>query len=68
MEFSSFSEFIAMGKHGFYIWLAYGVSLLSVVLLIADTAYQRNKIFKQIKQRLQREQRIKAAQNRKDIL
>ena len=24
--FASFSEFLAMGKHGFYVWLAYGLT------------------------------------------
>lgn len=68
MAFSSFSEFFAMGGYGFYVWLAYGVSLLSVVLLVVNSVNQRKKIFAQVQQRLQREQRIKNAQNRKDTL
>lgn len=68
MAFSSFSEFIAMGGYGFYVWLAYAVSLLSVVLLIVNTIKQRKKILTQIQLRLLREQRIKSAQNRKDTL
>ncbi|TEW56721.1 heme exporter protein CcmD [Psychromonas sp. RZ22] len=68
MAFSSFSEFLAMGGYGFYVWLAYGVSLLSVIFLIIDTVYRRKKIFNQVEQRLQREQRIKAAENKKGTL
>ena len=26
MEFESVSEFLAMGRHGFYVWLSYGLT------------------------------------------
>ena len=68
MVFESFSDFIAMGGYGFYVWLAYGVSLLSVFVLILNTTHKRKKIFKQVAQRVQREQRIKAAENREGTL
>ena len=68
MAFTSFSEFIAMGGYGFYVWLAYGVSLLSVFILILNTVQKRRKILKQVMHRLQREQRIKAAENREGTL
>lgn len=32
MSFSSFGEFIAMGGHGPYVWAAYGISLLVLVI------------------------------------
>ena len=68
MAFISLSDFIAMGGYSFYVWLAYGVSLLSVTLLITNSLMKRKKIFHQVEQRIQREQRIKAAENREDIL
>ena len=34
MAFESFSEFVAMGKHGFYVWLVYGVSLATLLTLV----------------------------------
>jgi len=68
MAFSSWSDFIAMGGYSFYVWLAYGVSLLSVVLLVISTVTKRKKIFKHVEQRLLREQRIKAAENREGTL
>ena len=30
MEFASLSEFIAMGKHGPFVWSAYGITIDSV--------------------------------------
>jgi heme exporter protein D len=68
MAFASLSDFIAMGGYSFYVWLAYGVSLLSLIFLIINAVSKRNKIFNQVEQRLLREQRIKAAENREDIL
>ncbi|WP_160060449.1 heme exporter protein CcmD [Psychromonas sp. L1A2] len=68
MAFTSLSDFIAMGGYSFYVWLAYGVSFLSVILLITNSIVKRKKIFHQVEQRIQREQRIKAAENREDIL
>ena len=68
MAFTSLSDFIAMGGYSFYVWLAYGVSFLSVILLITNSIVKRKKIFHQVEQRIQREQRIKADENREDIL
>lgn len=28
MAFDSFAEFLAMGNHGFYVWLAYGLTFV----------------------------------------
>jgi len=68
MNFASFSVFIAMGGYGFYVWLAYGVSMVSVIFLVVNTSLKRAKIFKQVEQRLLREERIKAAESREDRL
>jgi heme exporter protein D len=40
MQFDSFAEFIAMGGHGLYVWLAYGSTIFvmissTVVLMLA---------------------------------
>ena len=43
MQFSSFSEFIAMGGHGFYVWLSYGISLLLLALLVISSLSQSKK-------------------------
>jgi len=32
MYFDSFAEFLQMGKHGFYVWTAYGVTALVLVM------------------------------------
>ena len=31
MYFDSIADFIAMGKHGFYVWSAYGISAFLMI-------------------------------------
>ena len=68
MAFSSLSDFFAMGGYSFYVWLAYGVSLLSVVILVCNSVLKRKQVFKQVEQRLLREMRIKAAKKQEGTL
>ncbi|WP_354623997.1 heme exporter protein CcmD [Psychromonas sp. MME2] len=63
MAFSSISDFFAMGGYAFYVWLAYGISFLALLVLIINTRAKKKKILVTVKQRLLRQQRIKDAQN-----
>lgn len=56
MEFSSFSEFLAMGRHGVYVWSAYGITALIIIYNILQPIVQRKKILKEQRQRLRRDQ------------
>jgi heme exporter protein D len=48
MQFDSFAEFIAMGGHGLYVWLAYGstifVMISSTVVLMLATRRQMSQL------------------------
>ncbi len=68
MEFSSISEFFAMGGYGFYVWLAYSISFLSLIVLIINTVNKRRTILKNVMQRTQRKQRINNAKNMEGTL
>tara|TARA_R110001583_G_scaffold26571_3_gene95750 strand:+ start:18876 stop:19082 length:207 start_codon:yes stop_codon:yes gene_type:complete len=68
MAFDSISEFIAMGGYGFYVWLSYGLTFLALAILIVNSFFKKNKILKDVEQRLLREQRIKNAQNTENTL
>ncbi|ASP40243.1 heme exporter protein CcmD [Bacterioplanes sanyensis] len=57
MEFSSFSEFLAMGKHGFYVWLSYGLTALIVAFNVLQPWLRRRQLIKQHTQRLRREKK-----------
>ena len=53
MAFESFADFLAMGKHGFYVWSAYGVSALLIIANMALAIRDQG----QVRQRLARQQR-----------
>jgi len=55
MNFSSWSEFFAMGGHGLYVWLCYGVGLIVFIAMIAAAKSQRKQIVKQILQQQRRQ-------------
>jgi len=61
MQFTNFSDFIAMGGHGFYVWLSYGISFSLLVLLTASSIHNNTKIIKKISMRQKREKKLKQA-------
>lgn len=56
MNFSSFSEFIAMGNHGLYVWTSYGISLAILVLNVALPMLARRRYLQDEARRLRREE------------
>jgi heme exporter protein D len=56
-HFESFSEFIQMGKHGYYVWLSYGIGLLVIVYNILSVYLEERLYFKDAKRRLKRQER-----------
>lgn len=55
MAFESFSAFLAMGKHGAYVWSAYGIALAVIALNIALPIVARRRYLQQEARRLRRE-------------
>ncbi len=55
-EFTSLAEFLAMGNHGFYIWLAYGVALLVFIGLLLEPALRRRQLRARLQAFYRREQ------------
>jgi len=56
MNFSSFSEFIAMGNHGLYVWTSYGISLAVLVLNVALPMIARRRYLQDEARLLRREE------------
>lgn len=61
MYFDSFSEFWQMGGYGFFVWLAFGVSLLALALLIIESTLSKKHLFNLVRSEVARKTRIKAA-------
>lgn len=57
MSFESFSEFIAMGGHGLYVWLSYAIALAVFVINIVSPVLQKKKVFSDLSRRLRREKK-----------
>ena len=43
MSFDSFAEFLAMGGHGVYVWLAYGATLLVLAVNVFSVGRARRR-------------------------
>lgn len=57
MEFNSFAEFLAMGRHGLYVWLSYGITAVIILINVILPLMQRRRLLKEQRQRLRRERR-----------
>ena len=55
MNFSSLSEFIAMGNHGLYVWTSYGISLAVLALNVAVPLLARRRYLNDEARRMRRE-------------
>ena len=55
MAFESFADFLAMGNHGLYVWLSYGLTAVVIAANIVLPVLQRRRLIKQQAQRLRRE-------------
>ncbi|MFJ7883162.1 heme exporter protein CcmD [Pseudomonas sp. NPDC096917] len=55
MSFASFSDFVAMGHHGLYVWSAYGICLAVLALNVALPLAARRRYLQQEARRLRRE-------------
>ncbi|AXQ13907.1 MULTISPECIES: heme exporter protein CcmD [Shewanella] len=62
MQFQSLAEFFNMGGYAFYVWLAYGVTFVSLSLLILVSSMKKRRVLQEIASKVQREERL--AQNR----
>ncbi|TDF77469.1 heme exporter protein CcmD [Pseudomonas sp. H9] len=55
MSFASFSDFLAMGHHGLYVWSAYGICLLALAINVALPLLARRRYLQDEARRLRRE-------------
>jgi heme exporter protein D len=55
MNFASFSDFLAMGKHGLFVWSAYGICLTVLAINVLSPLLARRRYLQQEARRLRRE-------------
>ena len=61
MHFDSFSDFIAMGGYGFYVWLSFGTCALILLGILVNSLRDTKRIMASVEQQIIREARIKKA-------
>ncbi|WP_447529632.1 MULTISPECIES: heme exporter protein CcmD [unclassified Vreelandella] len=55
MAFTSLTEFFAMGGHGVYVWSAWGVTALLLLLCLLQARLERRGLVKAVRRRARRE-------------
>lgn len=58
MAFDSFAAFVAMGGDGFFVWMAYGISLAGMAGYFALLWRQRRRLKRHIKRLAIRDQQL----------
>ena len=56
MAFNSFADFLNMGGHGLYVWLSYGLGLITIALCIYVPIAQGREVRKSLRRRILREE------------
>jgi len=49
VSFSSFAEFLAMGDHGLYVWLSYGVALIMVIYNVLSVRVRQRRALQAVR-------------------
>jgi heme exporter protein D len=61
MVFEDLNSFLDMGGYGLYVWLSFGASTLSVLILWLDSFFSKRTLLTQVLKEQARQARIKAA-------
>lgn len=55
MAFDNFADFLAMGRHGAFVWSAYGISLIIIAANIIAPIQRKRALINDIKRKIKRE-------------
>ncbi len=68
MHFESLSDFLAMGGYGPYVWCSFGITFLSMLILLVTSLRRGDALLKEVKAKIDRQARIDAAKNMENTL
>ena len=63
MAFDSFSEFLAMGGYGFFVWLSFGVTFVAMIAIVVESYMAQKQLLSQIQKEQARKRRIRDARS-----
>lgn len=61
MSFDSFAEFLAMGGHGLYVWLAYAATIVVVLANVLSLRLARKRFLREALAVVRRQETAQAA-------
>ncbi|MEP4890057.1 MAG: heme exporter protein CcmD [Aliiglaciecola sp.] len=64
-QFDSWQAFWDMGGYGFYVWLAFGVSFVAVLLVVYESIWAKKQLIKAVNAQMARKKRIKQNKQKK---
>ncbi|MDR9828178.1 heme exporter protein CcmD [Vibrio sp. FNV 38] len=68
MHFDSFSDFIAMGGYSAYVWSAFGITYLAMLVLLVVSVRRSGQLLANINAKVERQARINAAKDLENTL
>ncbi|CAH6820280.1 Cytochrome c-type biogenesis protein CcmD, interacts with CcmCE [Vibrio chagasii] len=68
MYFESLSDFFAMGGYASYVWSAFGITFLSMIILLVVSARRGKQLLTEVQAKVDRQARIDAAKNMENTL
>lgn len=68
MHFESLSDFFAMGGYATYVWSAFGITFLSMIILLISSLRRHRTLLNEVQAKIERKARIDAAKNLENTL
>ncbi|MCW8333052.1 heme exporter protein CcmD [Vibrio sp. SCSIO 43135] len=68
MYFESMSDFFFMGGYAAYVWSAFGITFLSMLILLVTSIRRGKKLLSEVQAKVDRQARIDAAKNMENTL
>ncbi|MDN3610610.1 heme exporter protein CcmD [Vibrio ostreicida] len=68
MHFESLSDFFAMGGYAGFVWSAFGLTFLSMFMLLVVSLRRGKTLLKQVQSKVDRQARIAAAKKSENTL
>lgn len=68
MYFESLSDFFAMGGYASYVWSAFGITFLAMIILLVLSVRRGKQLLNEVQAKIERQARIDAAKNMENTL
>ncbi|GAA5646575.1 MULTISPECIES: heme exporter protein CcmD [Vibrio] len=68
MHFESLSDFFAMGGYAGYVWSAFGITFLALLILLLVSLRRGQRLLRDVQAKVERQARIDAAKNMENTL